>query len=56
MYLRTENDEEYLFDVTTGDVIEKRVPVRAPFCTAIGGIVVLGPAGGFFIRKRSKAS
>jgi hypothetical protein len=56
LYLRTENDEEYRFDVTTGDVIEERGPINVPLCPMIGGIVVLGPAGGLLIRKRSKAS
>lgn len=56
LYLRTEHDEEYRFDVTTGDVIEERGPINVPLCPMIGGIVVLGPAGGLFIRKRSKAS
>jgi hypothetical protein len=56
LYLRTEHDEEYRFDVTTGDVIEEREPINAPLCPMIGGIVVLGPVGGLFVRKRSKAS
>jgi hypothetical protein len=55
LYLRTENDEEYLFDVTTGDTIQKR-PITAPHCLLIGGIVVLGPVGVPLIRKRSKPS
>jgi len=56
LYLRTENDEDYLFDVTTGDIIEKRQPTTAPPCLLIGGIVVLGPVGVPLIRKRSKPS
>jgi hypothetical protein len=56
LYLRTENDEEYLFDVSTGDVIEKPGPVNAPLCPGIGGIILLGPVGGFLARKRSKTS
>ena len=56
LYLRTENDEDYQFDVTTGDIIEKRQPTTAPPCLLIGGIVVLGPVGVPLIRKRSKPS
>ena len=56
LYLRTENDEEYLFNVTTGDIIEKRRPIAAPPCTLAGGIVVLGPVGVSLLRKRSKPS
>jgi hypothetical protein len=56
LYLRTENDEGYLFDLTTGDVIEKRQPINASLCPVIGGIFVLGPAVGLFARKRNEAS
>jgi hypothetical protein len=56
LYLRTENDEEYLFDVTTGDVLDKRVPINASLCPVIGGIVVFGPLGTFFVRRRSKTA
>jgi hypothetical protein len=56
LYLRTENDEEYRFDVTTGDVIEERGPINVPPCLLIGGIVFLGPVGVPLIRKRSKPS
>jgi hypothetical protein len=55
LYLRTENDEEYLFDVTTGDTIEKGRPIPTPPCPLVGGIVVLGPVGVSFLRKRGKA-
>ena len=56
LYLRTENDEDYLFDVTTGDIIEKRQPTTVPPCLLIGGIVVFAPAVVPLIRKRSKPS
>ena len=56
LYLRTEHDEEYRFDVTTGEIMEERGPINVPFCPMIGGIVVLGPVGGLLFRKRSKAS
>lgn len=56
LYVRTENDEEYLFDVSTGDIIEKRRPIAASPCTPIGLIVVLGPVGVSLLGKRSKPS
>jgi hypothetical protein len=56
LYVRTENDEEYLFDVTTGDPIEKRRPINAPPCTPIGLILVLGTVGVSFLGKRTRPS
>ena len=56
LYLRTENDEEHLFDVTTGELIEKRRPITVPPCLLVGGIVFLGPVGATLIGKRSKSS
>ena len=54
MYQRTENDDEHLFDVTTGESIEKARPIQAPACPLVGGIVLLGPVGVSLLRKRAK--
>lgn len=57
LYLKTENGKEYLFDVTTGDIIRESKPVTAQaILIVIGAVVVLGLVLGYFIRQKTKAS